>query len=121
MTFAHIRAKLARMGISVQARVGENIRRLRDRYILTQGELAILLGVTAKTVGSWEAGRHELKRRKMRAICDLFEVSPQVLRGEEKLQELTAGDEKRIRRAIQDELGRLQPPPPADEPDADES
>lgn len=45
--------------------IGENIKKLRDRYDLTQQDLADIAGVTNKAVSAWETG---LKEPRMGAI-----------------------------------------------------
>ncbi|GAB3776619.1 transcriptional regulator with XRE-family HTH domain [Nocardioides ginsengisegetis] len=39
--------------------VGQRIKRLREQKRWTQGDLALRLDVTSKTVGNWENGRND--------------------------------------------------------------
>lgn len=41
--------------------VGGNIRKIRERRGITQTELAIRLGISSRTVSSWEVNRTEPK------------------------------------------------------------
>ncbi len=48
------------------------IRRIRDELLVTQEELAKMLGVTFATVNRWENGHHEptmTQRRRIRDLC----------------------------------------------------
>lgn len=47
------------------------IRKIRDRLLVTQEELASMLGVTFATVNRWEMGHHEPSMKQKRAIRDL--------------------------------------------------
>lgn len=47
------------------------IRRVRDELLVSQEELAKMLGVTFATVNRWENGHHEPSIRQKRAIRDL--------------------------------------------------
>jgi DNA-binding transcriptional regulator YiaG len=54
----------------------EQVKKLRDRFSLTQAELAELLGVSAASVTSWESGKTHPGRENRRAIADLRETDP---------------------------------------------
>lgn len=42
---------------------------------LTQEQVGVALGVTKKTVGSWESGKTKPKIDKVEAICNLYGVA----------------------------------------------
>ncbi|MBP5091349.1 MAG: helix-turn-helix transcriptional regulator [Bacilli bacterium] len=48
------------------------IKELRERLIITQTELAELLGVTFQTVNRWENGHHVPTTKQRRALAKLF-------------------------------------------------
>lgn len=51
---------------------GKIIKRIRDTLLVTQVELAEMLGVSFATVNRWEKGRHEptiTQKRKIREFC----------------------------------------------------
>lgn len=50
---------------------GEKVRILRGKLILSQSEMADMLGVTFATVNRWENGKHEPSIKQKRAIRDL--------------------------------------------------
>jgi DNA-binding transcriptional regulator YiaG len=50
---------------------GDQVRKLRDKLILSQSEMAKMLGVTFATVNRWENGKHQPSIRQKRAIRDL--------------------------------------------------
>lgn len=47
------------------------VKDLRDKMILSQNELAELLGVSFTTVNRWETGRHEPTIKVKRKLVDL--------------------------------------------------
>ena len=61
--------------------VARNIRALRLRDGLTQGELAERLGVLPAQVSKWESGVHRLSDASLGRYTDYFDVSPDVIRG----------------------------------------
>lgn len=54
---------------------GENIRALRAREHLTQGELANMLSVSKETVCRWETGKSAPRGKSMKRLLDLFGLS----------------------------------------------
>lgn len=51
---------------------GKIIKRIRDTLLVTQVELAEMLGVSFATVNRWEKGHHEptiTQKRKIREFC----------------------------------------------------
>lgn len=52
--------------------VGKNIRIIRERQRLTQEELAKLLGVSQRTVSSWEVDRTEPKMGMIERLCKVL-------------------------------------------------
>lgn len=51
------------------ASIGKRIKELRDERGLTQTELADLLGVSQKTISSWEVDRTEPKMGMIEKVC----------------------------------------------------
>lgn len=49
--------------------IGQNIKDIREKQNLTQSDLAELLGVSDKTVSSWEINRTEPKMGMVERIC----------------------------------------------------
>lgn len=49
--------------------IGDNIKKVRELRSLTQSDLAILIGVSDKTVSSWEINRTEPKMGMIEKIC----------------------------------------------------
>lgn len=60
---------------------GTNIRELRKAQGLKQSELAEKIGVSQKTISSWEIGRTEPTMKDVSAMCKLFDVSVDQLVG----------------------------------------
>lgn len=48
----------------------EQIKRIRQELLITQTELAGILGVTFASVNRWENGRHEPTTKQKRALKD---------------------------------------------------
>lgn len=59
----------------------EDIKRLREAYPLTQGELARRSGVSASAVRSWEAGRRTPRPPQVRALRAALAVAAPVVAG----------------------------------------
>lgn len=59
--------------------IARNIKNLRESRGLNQYELGEKLGVSDKTVSSWEIGRTEPNMGYVQAMCELFHVSAEVL------------------------------------------
>lgn len=55
--------------------IAETIKRLRESRNLNQDDLGDLLGVSGKTVSSWEIGRTEPNMGYVQQIADLFKIS----------------------------------------------
>lgn len=56
------------------------LRRLRERRLLTQTELARLVGVRRyQTIGRWERGEDRPRAGHLRALCAALEVTPDEL------------------------------------------
>lgn len=47
------------------------VKRIRNELLVTQEELASMLGVTFATINRWEKGHHEPSMRQKRAIRNL--------------------------------------------------
>ena len=56
--------------------VGTNIRALRDRFDLTQDELAEKLGVTRESVHRWETDKIAIRDRHVAKMVELFGIDP---------------------------------------------
>lgn len=54
--------------------ISENIRKLRDRYGLTQQELADIAGVTNKAVSAWESGLSEPRMGAIEKMATRFKI-----------------------------------------------
>lgn len=73
--------------------VSDNIKRLRIKADMEQLELAEKLGVSNKTVSSWECGRTEPRMEMIEKICnvlhctksDLVEEQPTVIMGSDRM------------------------------------
>lgn len=61
--------------------VARNLRTLRLRHGLTQGELAERLGVLPAQVSKWESGTHRPSDASLGKYTDFFDVSPDAIRG----------------------------------------
>lgn len=62
--------------------LGERIRKAREDLGLSQGELALRLGVDRKTVGNWESGRNQPRYRDLMLVASTADVSLEWLAGE---------------------------------------
>lgn len=51
------------------------LRHLRQRYKLTQGELAEVLGLKPTAISNYESRRNEPSFEKLKLLCDYFNVS----------------------------------------------
>ncbi|MFJ3959023.1 helix-turn-helix domain-containing protein [Arthrobacter sp. NPDC090010] len=54
---------------------GEQIRTARERARLKQSDLAVLLGVTERTVSNWETGKHVPVRRETQ-LLEILQIDP---------------------------------------------
>lgn len=54
--------------------IAENIKKLRDRYGLTQEELAKIAGVSNKAVSTWEKGTKEPRMGAIERIANHFGI-----------------------------------------------
>jgi transcriptional regulator with XRE-family HTH domain len=57
----------------------DGLRDLRRRKLLTQRELADLIGTKYQTVQTWERGRNAPRPSAMRELCAVLEVTPSQL------------------------------------------
>lgn len=57
--------------------VGTNIRALREKFDLTQDELAEKLGVTRESVHRWEADKIAIRDRHVAKMVELFGIDPE--------------------------------------------
>lgn len=51
---------------------GNKLKSYRTKFELTQDELAERIGVSQKTISSWEVGRSEPTMKEFKRLCDLF-------------------------------------------------
>ena len=59
--------------------MGNQLRELRRRKLLTQAELAKAIGTTYQTVQRWESGASQPRPSAMRKLCEVLEVTPEEL------------------------------------------
>lgn len=59
------------------------LKELRDKLLISQSELAKILGVSFATVNRWENGRYEPNYKAKQKLRDLFEKNGIVLEGKE--------------------------------------
>ena len=52
--------------------IGENIKKQREKFGMEQQELADKLGISNKTVSSWECNRTEPRMGMIEAMCKVF-------------------------------------------------
>ena len=55
--------------------LAENMKRLREKYNLTQEIVAVSLGVPDLVVYRWEAGREYPDKRMIKKIAEFYEIS----------------------------------------------
>ena len=55
--------------------IAESIKRIRDRYDLTQDELGEIAGVSGGAVSTWERGTAEPRMGAIQKIADHFNIS----------------------------------------------
>ena len=54
--------------------ISENIKRIRDRYSLTQQQLGEIAGVSDKAVSTWESGTAEPRMGAVQKIAEHFNI-----------------------------------------------
>ena len=59
------------------------IKELREKLLVSQNELAKMLGVSFATVNRWENGRYEPNYKAKRTLRDLFEKNDIILEEKE--------------------------------------
>ena len=62
--------------------VGANIRALREKYGLTQDQLAEKLGVTRESVHRWETDKMTVRDRHVSKLIELFGIEPEDIKSE---------------------------------------
>lgn len=62
--------------------IGRNIRALRERFDLTQDELAEKLGVTRESVHRWETDKIAIRDRHIAKMVELFGIDPEDISSE---------------------------------------
>lgn len=61
--------------------IGKRLARARGFNMMTQGQLAKLLGVTVQTISNWEHGRRMPDADSMRELCLALDISSDWLLG----------------------------------------
>lgn len=69
----------------METKLSENIRRYRKERLLTQGQLAEMLGVTVGAVYKWEAGVSIPELGMIIELADFFNTSVDALLGHEMM------------------------------------
>ncbi|MDY2652128.1 MULTISPECIES: helix-turn-helix domain-containing protein [Eisenbergiella] len=64
--------------------IGDNIKKIREQRNLRQSELAEILGVSDKTISSWEINRTEPKMGMVEKICDALKCRKTDIIGNEQ-------------------------------------
>ena len=62
--------------------IGSNIRALREKYDLTQDQLAEKLGVTRESVHRWETDKMTVRDRHISKMVELFGIEPEDIKSE---------------------------------------
>lgn len=62
--------------------IGSNIRALREKYDLTQDQLAEKLGVTRESVHRWETDKMTVRDRHISKMIELFGIEPEDIKSE---------------------------------------
>jgi len=65
-------------------KLGEKIRKLRERKGLSQKELADLVGITQQAIASWESGKKKPRYDKLQRLAEIFKVPISYFLEEEK-------------------------------------
>lgn len=71
----------------------ENIKMMREARDLTQDELGDFLGISGKTISSWEKGRSEPKIDMIEKLSSFFNCSSSKLLGEDNTDVFTSPSE----------------------------
>ena len=87
--------------------IGDNIKRLREARNLKQSDLADMLGVSDKTISSWEINRTEPKMGMVEKISIALNCKKTDIIGISE-QELTPRDEKDIAKRLEAALSDLE-------------
>lgn len=69
--------------------LSDNIKKLRENHKLTQDELGNKLGISGKTVSSWENGRSEPKMGMVEKMANIFGCKKSDIIDEEELDNFT--------------------------------
>lgn len=70
----------------------ENLKKLRKNRGLNQVDLADKLGISDKTISSWESGRTEPNMKQLNELSKIFNVSINVLVGKDEFVKNTYGN-----------------------------
>lgn len=87
--------------------IGDNIKRLRESRNLKQSDLADMLGISDKTISSWEIGRTEPKMGMVEKISIALDCKKTDIIGISD-RELTSKDEKDIVKRLESALSDLE-------------
>lgn len=71
----------------------ENIKTMREARRITQDDLGEVLGISGKTISSWEKGRSEPKIDMIEKLSSFFNCSSSKLLGEESTDAFTSPEE----------------------------
>lgn len=88
----------------------ESLKNLRDRFELTQEELAALLGVSPVTVTAWETGKSTPRRSSVEKIAEVGQKSQEEVNrelGREPIPDLSADEIRRLREGFGLTQGQL--------------
>jgi transcriptional regulator with XRE-family HTH domain len=60
-------------------KIGAHLAQLRKQHQLSQGQLAILLGVTPQAISKWERGKSMPTFSLLLRICEILDTTPDAL------------------------------------------
>lgn len=69
---------------TIDVQVGERLRAARLRAVLTQGDLALALGVDRSTVAKWESGERAMTVVALTRVADVLGIPPAALLEEQR-------------------------------------
>lgn len=87
--------------------ISENIKNLRQKYNLSQKDLALIAGVTDKAVSTWENGLKEPRMGTIQKIADHFGIKKSDLIEDVAEPTLTSRDEKDIAKRLEQMMSDL--------------
>jgi transcriptional regulator with XRE-family HTH domain len=69
--------------MKIKRKQGEVLKEIRKRKDLTQTQLGKMLGVRYNTISGWETGEHKIPTNRLNEICNILNIPPSYLLGEE--------------------------------------